>query len=250
MTIDSEKDLASLKRIGRIVALTVEEMASKLEPGITTAELDAVGRAVLEKHGARSAPRLMYQFPGDTCISINHEAAHGIPGPRRVEAGDLVNIDVSAELDGFFADTGSTFMVPPASRASEKLCQATRSALRRGMAAARAGAMLNEIGLAVETEAARRGFRVARSLTGHGVGRSLHEEPSSILNFYNRMDRRRLKEGQVITIEPFLTPGSGRIAEAPDGWTLYTVDGQPLAQYEHTLVITRGHPIVVTTTEG
>lgn len=246
MTVESDHDLEGLRRIGRIVAEALREMRKSLRAGMTTAELDALGAAYLQAHGARSAPQLVYRFPGATCISVNDEAAHGIPGERVIQAGDLVNIDVSAELDGYFADTAATVPVPPVTARGQKLARSAQQALYTAIPQARTGQPINAIGQAIEIEARRGGFGVLLDLGGHGVGRSIHEEPRDISCFYNRLDRRRLFEGQVITIEPFLTTGANHVVTQADGWTLKTVDGSLSAQFEHTLVITRGRPIVVT----
>ncbi len=246
MSIDTEKDLLGLMKIGRICGLTMHHMASKIEPGIKTSELDAIGAAFLEQHGARSAPIISYKFPGATCISINEEVAHGIPGDRVINPGDLVNIDVSAELDGYFADTGATFPVPPNTPEQLRLCESTKRALDNAISAVRTGQPLHVIGKAVETEARKSGFSIIRELNGHGVGRSLHEPPRNIPNYYTTRARDRLTEGLVITIEPFLTTGKGRIVTAEDGWTLKTLDGSWTAQYEHTIIITKDRPILVT----
>ncbi len=246
MTVDSPEDLAALKKIGQIVALTLQTMKENLRPGITTAELDEIGRAYLESHGARSAPTLVYNFPGATCISLNEEAAHGIPGDRVIQDGDLVNIDVSAELDGYFADMGATYPLPPVTPQVHKLLRCTRRALDKSIAVAQAGRMLNEIGRVVEEEAKKCGFNTLRNLTGHGVGRHIHEPPQSILNYYEPRDRRRLEDGMVITLEPFLSTGAAFAVEAEDGWTLKTADGSLTAQFEHTLVVTKGQPVIIT----
>jgi methionyl aminopeptidase len=246
MTVTDEEELEQLKRIGRIVALALQAMSRSLEPGITTRELDQIGKAVLQAHGARSAPVLVYHFPGSTCISINDEAAHGIPGDRVVQAGDLVNIDVSAELNGYYADTGASFAVPPVSAEDEYLLRCGKAALKQALGSIRAGRRLNAIGRAVENHARACNLNVIRSLHGHGVGRGLHEEPRAVPNYYNPLDRRTLTEGQVIAIEPFLTPGNGQVFEKNDGWTIQTADGQRLAQFEHTIVVTRGAPLVLT----
>ncbi len=246
MTVDSPEELAKLQRIGQIVGLTLKTMAQAVRPGITTAELDALGLRTLQAHGARSAPRLVYQFPGATCISVNEEAAHGIPGPRVIRAGDLVNIDVSAELDGYFADTGASVAVPPVAEPTQKLCDAVYTALWRVIDTLRAGMPLNTVGRIVEEEARRSGLRPIRMLTGHGVGRGLHEEPEAIHNFFKPNDKRIFHEGQVVAIEPFMTLGSGNIVEEPDGWTLRTVDRRLPAQFEHTLVIQSGPALVIT----
>ena len=246
MTADSDEEIEGLKRIGRFVGQTLQEMIKALKPGMTTKDLDQVGQAFMRANGVRSAPILVYQFPGHTCISINDEAAHGIPGNRVVQPGDLVNIDVSAELDGYFADTGATVPVPPVRPELQKLCDFTRSALKKALEAARAGNPINAIGKAVETEARRGGFNIIAALNGHGVGHSLHEEPHFIPNFFNSRDRRPLKAGMVIAIEPFLTPGNGQVVNGSDGWTIRTADGSYLAQYEHSVIVTNGKPIILT----
>jgi methionyl aminopeptidase len=221
-------------------------MQSKLEPGMTTAELDAIGGLFLTAHGARSAPRLTYNFPGFTCISVNEEAAHGVPGPKRLKAGDLVNIDVSAELDGYFADTGGSAIIPPESKLHLQICNVARKALESAMLEARAGVRINRIGYAIETEAVKHGFTVIENLGSHGVGRALHEEPGFIAGYYDKSDKRRLVENQVITIEPFISSGAHEVFENGDGWTLVTNPGIYTAQYEHTLVITKGKPLIMT----
>jgi len=246
MSINSEKDLEGLRKIGKIVARCLQYMQSKLEPGITTGELDAIGGAFLESHGARSAPKLTYGFPGNTCISVNEEAAHGIPGAKIIQAGDLVNIDVSAELDGYFADTGGSAIVPPESKLHLQICTVARKALESAMREAYAGAKLNRIGFAIETEAVKHGLTVIENLGSHGVGRALHEEPEFIAGYYNKKDRRILRENQVITIEPFISSGAREVFENGDGWTLVTNPGIFTAQYEHTLVITKGKPLIMT----
>jgi methionyl aminopeptidase len=224
----------------------LREMLDSIEPGMTTAQLDDLGRTLLDRHGARSAPQVMYKFPGATCISVNEEAAHGVPGPRVIRPGDVVNVDVSAELDGYFADTGGTRVVPPSTPTKDRLCHATRLALQEAVAEARAGNKLNRIGKAVQRVAKAHQFKIIKNLAGHGVGRSLHEEPDSIVAYFEPRDTRELKEGMVIAIEPFLSTKSTVVEEAGDGWTLVGADGNLSAQYEHTLIVTRGDPIILT----
>jgi methionyl aminopeptidase len=221
-------------------------MLDALEPGMTTAELDDLGARLLAKAGARSAPRLAYRFPGATCISINEETAHGIPGDRIVRRGDVVNVDVSAELEGYFADTGGTRVVPPSNAVKDRLCLATREALDAAIATVRAGESLAAPGAAMEAVATAHGFRVIENLGSHGVGRKLHEAPGFIPGYHDPRERRRLKEGQVITLEPFLSTRSRRLRLAADGWTLKGLPGNLSAQYEHTLVVTRDAAIIVT----
>ncbi len=246
MTIETEDDVAGLKRVGGIVSRVLQQMLDAAEPGMTTRELDLLGAKLLEQHGARSAPQLVYNFPGATCISINEEAAHGIPGDRVIQAGDLLNVDVSAELDGYFADTGGTRIVPPTTAQKTRLCHATRMALEQAMKQARAGQPINAIGAAIQRTAKSHGFRVIENLASHGVGRALHEEPAHILGYFDPKDRRVLHEGMVITIEPFLSTKSRVVTESTDGWTLVGTPGNLSAQYEHTMIITKGAPIVVT----
>lgn len=246
MTIDTQDDVTALQAIGRVVSMVLQRMLDAAEPGMTTRELDALGERWLAEHGARSAPKYTYDFPGHTCISINEEAAHGIPGDRVIRAGDMLNVDVSAELGGYYADTGGTRVVPPTTAQKTRLCHATRAALDAAMKVARAGQPINGIGAAIERTARTYGFRVIENLGSHGVGRSLHEEPEYIAGYFDPRDRRLLKEGMVITIEPFLSTKSRQVTEAADGWTLVGVPGNLSAQYEHTMIITRGDPIVVT----
>lgn len=246
MTIENQADIDGILKTGQVVARVRDAMLAAIEPGMTTAELDRLGAELLDSFGARSAPRVTYDFPGATCISINEEAAHGIPGPRVIQPGDVVNVDVSAELDGYFADTGGTIVVPPVSPLKTRLCDVTRLALRHALAQVRAGALINRIGQAVERTATAHGFRVIRNLAGHGVGRSLHEQPDDILGFCNTRDTRRLKQGQVLAIEPFLSTRSRYVSEARDGWTLLGEPGNLSAQFEHTVIVTRGAPIIAT----
>lgn len=245
MTIDSDRDLEALKKVGRIVAQCLRMMLDAARPGMSTLELDELGARFLEKHGARSAPRLTYNFPGTTCISINDEIAHGIPGSRLIKEGDVLNVDVSAELEGYFADTGGSMIVPPSTEALEKLLTSTKKALARSIESARAGARIGEVGRIIEDQATRTGFGVIRNLGSHGVGRALHEPPE-IPGHDVPGDRRRFKLGSVITIEPFLTTGPALAEEADDGWTLLNAPGGRSAQFEHTMVITKRRPVIVT----
>ena len=246
MSIENEGDIVALLKIGRIVGLTLQHMAEALRPGMTTGELDKIGADFLAEHGAQSAPILTYKFPGHTCISINDEAAHGIPGSRVIQEGDLVNIDVSAELDGYYADTGSSFAMPPVTAEKQRLLDTTQRALQAAIGAARAGERINAIGKAVEKVATPAGYRIIRELGGHGVGRGLHEPPHAVPHYYNKRARQKLKEGMVMTLEPFLTTGAIHVKTEPDGWTLKTTDGSLSAQFEHTVIITKDEPILVT----
>jgi len=246
MTIETQADVDGLQRVGAIVSRVLADMLDRIEPGMRTRELDALGARWLAEAGARSAPQLGYGFPGATCISINEEAAHGVPGDRVIRPGDLVNIDVSAELDGYFADTGGTRVVPPGNPLKTRLCHAARTALAEAMKEARAGARLNRIGHAIQRTAKAHRLRTIDNLGSHGVGRSLREAPGHIPGYLDPLDTRVLQAGMVITIEPFLSTRSRWVEDRGDGWTLVGDPGNLSAQYEHTLIITRGAPIVVT----
>lgn len=246
MTVSSEEELAALKRIGRIVADTLAIMSKAIEPGMTTLELDQVGRAFLEAAGARPAPELAYGFPGATCISVNEEIAHGIPGSRRIDPGDLVNIDVSAEKDGYFADTGASFAVPPVTRAVQRLCRDGRRAMWTGLRQVGANKPLAGIGRAVGEFAQKNGYSLVRNLASHGVGLSLHEEPTEIATWPDASERRLMSEGLVFTIEPFLSLGAEFAEDGDDNWTLYSQPRALTVQYEHTVVATRNGPLILT----
>lgn len=244
VTIDHEDDLERLRRAGRVVAEARDAMLAAVVPGISTGELDAIGRSVLDAHGARPAPPTV-GFPAATCVSVNDEAAHGIPSPfRRLVDGDLVNVDVSAELDGRWADTGASAPVGKASAIVRRLLDATLAANRDAIAAAQAGQPLRHIGRAVQRRARRHGFSVVANLCGHGTGGDLWEPPS-VPGIEDPSDETVLWEGLVLAIEPFLSTGATFAVEADDGWTLRT-PGNLSAQFEHTIVVTNGAPLVLT----
>jgi len=246
MTVSSDDELTGLKQIGRIVADTLATMSRAVEAGITTRELDQIGRAFMEAAGARPAPELVYGFPGATCISVNEEIAHGIPGTRRINRGDLVNIDVSAEKDGFFADTGASFAVPPVTRAVERLCRDGRRAMWTGLRQVGAERPLADIGRAVGAFARKNGYTLVRNLASHGVGLSLHEEPKDIATWPDASERRIMNDGLVFTVEPFLSLGADFAEDGKDPWTLYSNPRSLTVQYEHTVIATRHGPLVLT----
>ncbi|MFC4599861.1 type I methionyl aminopeptidase [Cohnella hongkongensis] len=246
MTAQTPHDIDSLMKIGKIVALTIEEMKKRTRPGMTTKQLDLIGRDVLLSHGASSAPMKDVRFPGYTCISVNEEVAHGIPGDRIIQAGDLVNIDVSAELGGYYADAGQSFQVAPVSVEVDRLCRHAHATMMKVISDLKAGMKLNRIGKTMEEEAERGGYRIIKNLCSHGVGKGLHEEPYEILPYFEPRDRRILKAGQVITIEPFVSTGATYVDPQPDGWTLKVPDRSRVAQFEHTIIITNGKPMITT----
>jgi methionyl aminopeptidase len=237
VSIETQEDVDGLAAVGQVVATTLAAMQERVRPGVTTGELDAVAGAVFSRHGAVSAPRLTYGFPGETCISIDDEAVHGIPGARALRVGQLVTLDVTAELEGYVADAAVTVPVGAPSPRAAALLEAARAALECGIEAARIGRPVRAIGRAVEAEAERRGFTVLRELTGHGVGRAIHEPPA-VPNWDDPAATEPLTPGLVLTIEPILADGEHRVVSTGDGWTVATAAGSLSAHFEHTVVIT------------
>lgn len=234
-----------MRAAGKVVADAMEAMRRSVRPGVTTAELDAIAGRVFNQAGARSGPQLDYDFPGVTCISVNDEAVHGIPGKRKLHDGDLVKLDVTAELNGFYADACISVPVGKARKETMRLVGAAQAALADGMKAARAGAPLNAIGTAVDATVTAHGASVCRELIGHGIGRRIHEPPD-VPNFRVPDLIEPLTAGLVLTIEPIISAGTGWVRDAGDGWTMRTSDGSTSAHVEHTMVITKGDPILLT----
>ena len=249
MSIKTDRELKGLTRAGRVVALTLRAMQDATRPGASTAELDDVAAKVFQQHGARSAPQLLYNFPGVTCISVNDEVVHGIPGARVLHKGDVVKLDVTAELDGYIADAAVTVALPDANPTLVKMCRCAEAAFRKSLEVARAGHRVYDIGKVVEAEVVKRGCSVIPGLNGHGVGRAIHEDPT-VPNYFDRRANSILTDGLVITIEPIITAGQTKIITSSDGWTVRTTDGSYTAHYEHTVVIRRGRPLLITAAEA
>lgn len=248
MSIESNDDLEGVREAGRVTMAILDALVEHLREGVTTGDLDAIAAGILARDGARSAPAMVYGFPGHVLISVNDEIVHGIPGRRRIAAGDLVSLDVTVEKDGYVADAARSVVVGMAAghgpATADHLVAAARAALAGGVAVARAGVPVNEIGRAVQREVRRRGFAVVRGLCGHGVGRTIHEAPE-VPNVYDRALRDVLTDGLVLTIEPMISAGSSYPVQSADGWTLRTRDGSLAAHCEHTLVITKGEPLIL-----
>jgi len=245
MSIESPADLQGLQEVGRITRLTLDALEKHVRAGVSTASLDEVAAKVFAVNGARSAPAVVYGFPGTVLISINDEVVHGVPGPRRLKRGDLVKLDVTVEKNGYVADAARSVVVGSGADVAKRLVACVRSAFRAGLAVARAGTRVNEIGRAVDQEARRHGFAVVQGLTGHGVGRTIHEEPA-VPNWYDANQRDVLTEGLVLTIEPMISAGSAESVTDANGWTIRTRDGSLAAHHEHTIVITRQEPLILT----
>lgn len=251
MSITKESELAGMQEASKAVAETLRQMICYAQPGMSTKELDEYGAKILADYGAKSAPYLTYGFPGWTCISVNNEFCHGIPSSKRIlKEGDLVNIDVSAELNGFWADNGGSFVLGEDKYGHQKLVDASKEILQKTIENIRGGVKIADIGQLMESEAKKRGYKVIRNLGGHGIGRSLHEEPDELLNYKNRFDQRRFKRNSVVAIETFISTTSTYADTLNDGWTMVGNKGGFMAQHEHTLVITEGKPIILTEANG
>lgn len=247
MSIKIDEELIGMKKASEAVACTLKEMRNYAKPGITTKQLDDFGAKILSDFGAKSAPYLTYGFPGWTCISVNNEFCHGIPSDNRtLQEGDLVNVDVSAELDGFWSDNGGSFVLGKDINQHQKLIDASKQILHKAIHNIKGGVRISAIGHLIETEAKKRGFRVIKNLTGHGIGRSLHEEPSEIANYKDRYNFTRFKKNSVVAIETFITTTSTHAETLKNGWTMVGNKGGFMAQHEHTIVVTDGKPIVLT----
>ncbi|EAZ80811.2 type I methionyl aminopeptidase [Algoriphagus machipongonensis] len=251
MSIRNESELNGMKKASEAVASTLKEMTAFARPGISTKELDEFGAKVLADFGAKSAPYLTYGFPGWTCISVNQEFCHGIPSQKRIlQEGDLVNIDVSAELDGFWSDNGNSFVLGPDIHGHQELVDASKDILQKAISAIKGGIRISDVGHLMETEAKRRGYKVIKNLTGHGVGRSLHEEPSEIANYRDKFNRTRFKKNSVVAIETFIATDSTFADTLSDGWTMVGNKGGFMAQHEHTILITDSEPEILTEMNG
>lgn len=250
MIIQTEEELKGIQEISDIVAITVKKMKEYVRTGMTTKELDDFGRNILKNFGANSAPFVTYQFPGWTCISINNEMAHGIPSSRILKEGDLVNIDVSAELNGFYSDNGASFVLGEDINEKQALVDTSIEALYKAISVIKSGIKISEVGRIIEKTAKDKGYKVIKNLGGHGVGKALHEDPDCILNYYDRHDRRRFKKNSVVAIETFLTTGSTLVNTAADGWTFAGNKGGFCVQHEHTILVTSDNPIILTAKNG
>lgn len=251
MSISTENEKTGMQQASDAVAVTLKKMREYAKPGISTKELDEYGGRLLAELGARSAPQLAYNFPGYTCISVNEEAAHGIPSTDKIlQEGDLINIDVSAELNGYWADNGGSFVLGEDIHGHGKLVAASKEILKKAISQIKGGVRISDIGKLIETEAKKAGYTVIKNLTGHGVGRSLHEEPHEIANYCDRYNFTRFKKNSVVAIETFISTRSTIANQQADGWTLKGNKGGFVAQHEHTIMVTGGEPVIFTGQNG
>lgn len=247
MSITNETELTGMKKAGDAVACTLKAMRDYAQPGMTTKQLDNFGAKILSGFGAKSAPFVTYGFPGWTCISVNNEFCHGIPSDNRIlKEGDLINIDVSAELDGFWSDNGGSFVLGEDINKHQKLIDASKQILHKAIYQIKGGVRISDIGHLIETEAKKRGYKVIKNLTGHGIGKSLHEAPHEIANYRDRSNLSRFKKNSVVAIETFITTTSTLTETLQDGWTMVGNKGGFMAQHEHTIIVTGSDPIILT----
>lgn len=247
ITLKTAAELDAMERAGVILGNLLREVESRLEPGVTTADLDDFAEAFITAHdGARAAFKGLYGFPKSVCISVNQEVVHGIPSTERVlGSGDIISFDAGVILDGWYADAAVTLPVGEVGEDARKLIDVTRAALMAGIAEALPGRRMGDIGAAVQKVAEGAGFSVVRDLVGHGIGREPHEDPQ-VPNFGPAGRGVLLKEGMVLAIEPMLNAGTHRVRTLPDRWTVVTTDNKLSAHFEHTVAITPAGPRILT----
>ncbi|MDA1306264.1 MAG: type I methionyl aminopeptidase [Acidobacteria bacterium] len=246
MIVRTAEELAGLKRVGQLVARTLDVMERLVAPGVTTAELDQAAEAYAVAEGAQSSPRMTYNFPGFTCISVNEQVVHGVPGPRVIEPGDIVKIDVTLYLDGFLGDSARSVLVTPVSDAVTRLHAAALEAFDAGCAAAQVGNRVRDVGAAVGAVAAAHGLQVLRQLSGHGIGRKLHEPPD-VPNWDDPDATMVLRDGMVFALEPMFSVSDPTVVDEKDGWTVRTRRRSLAIHHEHTIMVRAGQlPLILT----
>ncbi len=242
MTLKSSEDIAIMRECGRKVRLAIKSMADAIVPGVTTtADLDAICADVLAREDAKASFKGYRGFPASACISVNEEVVHGIPGPRVLEEGDIVTLDVGAYFQGFHGDAAWTYAVGEIEAEANRLLNVTQESLNQGVAQAKAGNTIGDIAAAVQSYVERNGFSVVRDLVGHGIGRNLHEDPS-VPNFGRRGSGAKLRAGMTLCIEPMINEGKYHVHCLEDHWTIVTKDGKRSAHFEHMVLVTDGAP--------
>jgi methionyl aminopeptidase len=245
IVIKSEQDLERMRVSNGIAARVRDEVAARVSPGVTTEELGAYADELIRKAGGKSAFLGYRGFPGQICVSVNDAVVHGIPGPQRIEMGDIVSLDVGVLIDGFFGDTATTVMVGVTDPATIKLVRTTERALEAGLAQARVGCRLSDVSNAIQRVAEDAGFSIVRDFVGHGIGRDLHEEPQ-VPNFGKPGRGPNLRAGMTLAIEPMVNLGRAEVEVQEDRWTVLTKDRLPSAHFEHTVAIRDGEVEILT----
>lgn len=245
ITRKSTRELRYMRDAGRVVAQVFQELEKVIRPGVTTGELNALAEDFITRQGARPAFKGLYGFPAAICTSVNEQVVHGIPGLRRLEAGDIISIDIGAEINGYFGDAAVTFPVGEISPEAQRLVDVTREALYTGIRAARCGNRLSDISHAIQSYVESHGFSVVRDYVGHGIGRKMHEDPQ-VPNFGRPGRGPRLEPGITLAIEPMVNAGTHEVRTMEDNWTVVTRDGSLSAHFEHTVAITNGAAEILT----
>ncbi len=255
VTIKTEEEIARMRIAGRLAAEVLDYIAPLVQPGVTTGELDRLCHDyIVNEQGAVPAP-LNYAPPGyppypkSVCTSVNHVVCHGVPGEKRLKAGDILNIDVTVIKDGFHGDTSRMFFVGPASIQAKRLSEVTYECMWRGIRAVRPGGRLGDIGHAIQNHAERQGYSVVREFCGHGIGRKFHEEPQ-VLHYGHAGSGLQLQAGMIFTVEPMINAGRPDIRQLADGWTIVTKDHSLSAQWEHTVLVTPDGFEILTVSAG
>jgi methionyl aminopeptidase len=234
----SPQEIAKIQRSAQLVAETVQYLASMIEPGVTTAELDRTAESYIRKHGGIPAFKGYRGFPATLCTSINHEVVHGIPSKqRRLREGDIIGIDCGAIVDGYYGDHAITFAVGKITEVEQRLLDTAQQALAVAVAQAKVGNHLSDISHAIQVYAEERGYSVVKAFVGHGIGTALHEEPQ-VPNFGPPGRGPRLREGMVLALEPMVNIGTSDVSILSDNWTVVTADGKLSAHFEHTVAVT------------
>lgn len=243
--LKNEKEIAGIRASGAVLAKTLHELRGQIREGVTTKELDSFARSYIERHGGKPAFLGYMNYPASLCVSVNSEVIHGIPGSRKLKAGDVVSLDLGVDLNGYFSDSAITVAVGETSRKREELIAVTEECLNLAVAQAVPGNRINDIGRAVYEHATGHGFGVVREYCGHGTGFAMHEDPQ-VPNYVGGGPNPRLKEGMVLAIEPMINVGTGDIELLDDGWTVVTADGADSAHFEHTVVVLRDRMEILT----
>jgi len=245
ITIKTKKDLEIMRQAGAIVADTLERLAGLVKPGITTASLDRFAESYLTERGAIAAFKGYNGFPASVCVSVNEEVVHGIPGPRRLQEGDIVGIDLGAIVKGWYADSAITVPVGEINPEVRRLLRVAEESLYQGISQAKVGSRLGMVSNAIQRYVESAGYSVVRQYVGHGIGRKMHEDPP--VPNYGRPDRGPvLAAGMTIAIEPMVNAGGYEVLVRPDNWTVFTKDGSYSAHFEHTVAITENGPEILT----
>ncbi|HTP60269.1 MAG TPA: type I methionyl aminopeptidase [Spirochaetia bacterium] len=243
--LKNEKEIAGIRQSGQLLSRTLEELKKLVSEGVATRELDSFARSYIESHGGKPWFLGYMNYPASICISLNNEVIHGIPGPRRLQQGDLVSLDVGVDLNGYFSDSAVTVSVGTTSAARQRLMTVTRECLERAVARALPGNRVSDISRAVYEHATANGCGVVREYCGHGTGFAMHEDPQ-VPNYVGSGPNPRLKEGMVLAIEPMVNAGTGDIELLDDGWTVVTADGRDSAHFEHTIAVLRDRVEILT----